>query len=299
VDKAVDRVGEFGGVEDRRRAVNQPLPRPVKHLVRLPWNAENQDGNCIDEGPEFAQVSRAAGRRQPRHVRHERRAANERATACDSFRKAGLRAQREADGGGCDSRPIARARAGGPSDGLRWKIYHREIEPRTNGDSQLAKPCVLRLAPEGNPASSVPFAVADLQLAALQLPIRDSDQYYTWHGEFNRLYDVDQGSELGIPAGATIVAVSMEGKAKPNFILGKDKVVVERLEPVASPAAMKNGTNAIYLMLRGVREEDVRWGPQDVENFWIGTVSGDGKTILECQYLSEMVLEPSGPLDKP
>jgi hypothetical protein len=179
------------------------------------------------------------------------------------------------------------------------KLNHGPTVTASLPASVLAKPCVLRLAPEGNPASSVPFAVADLQLAALQLPIRDSDQYYTWHGEFNRLYDVDQGSELGIPAGATIVAVSMEGKAKPNFILGKDKVVVERLEPVASPAAMKNGTNAIYLMLRGVREEDVRWGPQDVENFWIGTVSGDGKTILECQYLSEMVLEPSGPLDKP
>lgn len=165
--------------------------------------------------------------------------------------------------------------------------------------SVLAKPCVLRIGPEDNAASSVPFAVADAQLAALRLPARDPDQYYAWHGEFNRLYDADQVSELNIPAGATIVSVSIEGTAKPNFILGKDRVAVERLEPVPSPAAINNGSNAVYLMLRGVREEDVRWGPQDVENFWIGTLSADGRTILECQYLSDMVVEPSGPLDKP
>jgi hypothetical protein len=179
------------------------------------------------------------------------------------------------------------------------KLNHAATVTASLPASVLAKPCVLRIAPEGNPASSVPFAVADSQLAALKLPMRDADQYYAWHGEFNRHYDVDQVSELSIPAGATIVAISIEGKAKPNFILGKDKVAVERLESVPSPAAMKNGTNALYLMLRGVHEEDVRWGPNDVENFWIGALSADGRTILECQYLSDMVLEPSGPLDKP
>lgn len=179
------------------------------------------------------------------------------------------------------------------------KLSHAAAVTASLPASVLAKPCVLRIAPEGNAASSVPFAVADSQLAALKLPLRDPDQYYAWHGEFNRLYDVDQVRELNIPAGATIVSVSIEGAAKPNFILGKDKVAVERLEPVASPAAKRNGSNAVYLMLRGVREEDVRWGPEDVENFWIGALSADGRTILECQYLSDMVLEPSGPLDKP
>lgn len=161
--------------------------------------------------------------------------------------------------------------------------------------SLLTQPCILRVAGEGNGSESFPLAVADPRLVELVLPAYDPDVIDLWSGQFNRYYGEDEG--LDMPPGTVSVGIYLHDSTRRTFILGKGKTAVEYLKAVPSPSAQKAGEQFFYLALPGVHTEDVRWGPEDPEAFWIGVVSSDGKKILEWQGLSEMVEEPSGPLD--
>jgi hypothetical protein len=124
------------------------------------------------------------------------------------------------------------------------------------------------------------LAVADGAAFALPVPTPDPDAFMTWSGLFNTLCDSDS-TQTGLFR--TLVAVVSDSALPQAFVLGKHDHVLMRLNTLQP--------------LPGVQEEDVRWGPDDVEGFWIATLGSGGRSIQDIQPLAYMITEPSGPLD--
>ena len=158
----------------------------------------------------------------------------------------------------------------------------------------LAHPCVLRLALT-QAASGLPLAVADPDLYTLSVPLPpDPNEYHPWGGEFETFCELDT---TPVPAHQDLVAIVSDSTLAQDFVLGKGTHVVMRLATILPATAPTTG-HCLYLALPGMTGDDVRWGPNDVEGFWLATLSSDGKSIQDLQYLADMVTEPSGPLDQ-
>jgi|SRR5579864_2123061 len=158
--------------------------------------------------------------------------------------------------------------------------------------SILTEACVIRIGLETGPL--LPVGVAEPELANLPVPKPDPDGNYDWSGQFNLVVD-----QVQVPQRASSVAISWQGKQHRTVIFGKGEHAIAHLTSLPAKPMGTDPVTAEYFALPGVEAEDVQWGPHDIENFWIGTLSADGKQIVDRQYLSEMVQEPSGELDKP
>jgi hypothetical protein len=137
------------------------------------------------------------------------------------------------------------------------------------------------------------LAIADPALFKMSDPAPDPSNDYDWSGRFNMVVD-----DVQVPENASIVAISWVGKERRKIILGKEDKAIKQLEQVPAKPIGPGPVTAEYFLLPCVDVSDVRWGAKDVEAFWIGTLSTDGTRIVDRQYLSEMVQEPSGELDK-
>jgi hypothetical protein len=161
--------------------------------------------------------------------------------------------------------------------------------------SMVRRPCVLQVGLAGA-MQGLPLAIADPALLALP-PVHppDPNDSRAWSGSFDMLCDQDT---TATPPHQSLVAVRSDSTIRAPFVLGKNERVLMRLataEPLLRPDTSTEGCR--YVLLPGVRSEDVRWGPDDIEGFWIGNLAEDGRSIGERQFLSDMVTEPSGPLD--
>jgi len=138
------------------------------------------------------------------------------------------------------------------------------------------------------------LAVADPELFTLAVPTPDPNEVHPWGGEVNTFCEMDSTTP---PPHHTLVAIVSDSVIPQHFVLGKNNHVLLRLATIPSHASPSTG-HCLYVALPGIEDDDVRWGPKDVENFWVATLSEDGTTVHDVQFLADMVREPSGPVDQ-
>ncbi|MGH7624526.1 MAG: hypothetical protein ACREOJ_04305 [Gemmatimonadaceae bacterium] len=159
----------------------------------------------------------------------------------------------------------------------------------------LRSPCVLRVWLGGS-MRDLPLVVADPALLTLPTPARpDPNDFHPWTGMFDTLCELDT---TAAPSHRSVVAVFSDSAVSEPFVLGKNGHAVMRLASVRpQQLPISPGGSCQYVLLPGVEPADVQWGPHDIERFWIGTLTRGGRTIRDRQFLSDMVIEPSGPPD--
>ncbi|MGE5230174.1 MAG: hypothetical protein ACM3NS_00435 [Deltaproteobacteria bacterium] len=155
----------------------------------------------------------------------------------------------------------------------------------------LAQACVLRVGIAGG-GRELPLAVAHPTLFSLPVPTPAPDEYHAWHGDFNTDCDADTPP---VSPTYSLVAISSDSAIVQSFVLGKKRHVLMQVATLTPRIAPSTGY-CLYVVLPGVAPEDVRWGPHDVEGFWLATLARGGG-IRDLQFLADMVVEPSGPLD--
>jgi hypothetical protein len=137
--------------------------------------------------------------------------------------------------------------------------------------------------------------VADPALFALPVPPPpDPNDYHPWGGQFSTFCEADTTTS---PPYHALVAVVSDSAIRQPFVLGKHKHVLMRLATIR-PHTQPSTGQCLYVALPGVSDADVQWGPKDVEDFWLATLSPDGKSVQDMQFLGDMVTEPSAPLDR-
>ena len=157
----------------------------------------------------------------------------------------------------------------------------------------LSKPCVLRVSTEFG--SDLPLAVGDPQSAKLSVPAYDLDADPGWGGIFNHVFGAVQIAEPN-PNDSIVGINFMNPGLSPMFVLGKNHTALFRLKALPQKNNDENDKTTMTLLLPGVHEADVQWGPKDKEDFWLGTLSDDGSRLLYRKRLSDMAIEPSGSL---
>ena len=157
------------------------------------------------------------------------------------------------------------------------------------------RPCILRVA-LGPGSIGLPVPVADPAVLTLTVPApADPVEMPTWSGRFSTLCPSDTTEP---PAAHSLLAVTGDAVTRATFVLGREDRALMRVTMVAPAVADDAGDTCRYLLLPGVDPSDVRWGPDDVEGLWVALLGTDGRALRERRFLSDMVTEPSGPLDR-
>lgn len=175
---------------------------------------------------------------------------------------------------------------------VKWEANKATLELPA---SLLSKVCVLRVS--AGPNDGLPVGVADPQLAKLKVPAYDPDTSPGWGGMFNYVFGSAQ-PQLPNSDDATVGISFTNPMPQPVFILGKNGTSLFRLQVLAQKNNDESDKSTLSLWLPGVRPGDVQWGPKDVEDFWLGTLSIDGSQIVFRQALADMVQEPAGTPDQ-